>query len=218
MLYLGVTAISLDDHHQVRLLCDLFYSVVTENLLSYVDHLVTDEKLTLPSETKSNQELPMNEVSLIDSWLDQECSLGPRICHIEEGTSFMEKSSSADDVALSLSSPTTLDEPPGTSTSTPRDNCQSISPAALLRVSRTKYTRRSCGDASAMQALLASKQEQEQDVAEADYQMVTAVPAFIVEHEPEKQRAIKQITADVDEWIQVADDVIRNTPSEVRSP
>ncbi|CAD1469450.1 unnamed protein product, partial [Heterotrigona itama] len=93
---------------------------------------------------------------------------------------------SADDVALSLSSPTTLDEPPGTSM--PRDNCQSISPAALLRVSRTKYTRRSCGDASAMQALLASKQEQEQDVAEADYQMVTAVPAFIVEHEPEKQR------------------------------
>ncbi|XP_076237509.1 uncharacterized protein LOC143181139 [Calliopsis andreniformis] len=93
---------------------------------------------------------------------------------------------SADDVALSLSSPTTLDEPPGTST--PRDNCQSISPAALLRVSRTKYTRRSCGDASAMQALLAPKQEQEQDVAEADYQMVTAVPAFIVEHEPEKQR------------------------------
>ena len=39
-----------------------------------------------------------------------------------------------------------------------------------------------------MQALLAAKQEQEQDVAEADYQMVTAVPAFIVEHEPEKQR------------------------------
>lgn len=39
-----------------------------------------------------------------------------------------------------------------------------------------------------MQALLATKQEQEQDVAEADYQMVTAVPAFIVEHEPEKQR------------------------------
>lgn len=93
---------------------------------------------------------------------------------------------SADDVGLSLSSPTTLDEPPGTST--PRDNCQSISPAALLRVSRTKYTRRSCGDASAMQALLAPKQEQEQDVVEADYQMVTAVPAFIVEHEPEKQR------------------------------
>ncbi|XP_076619946.1 uncharacterized protein LOC143341140 [Colletes latitarsis] len=93
---------------------------------------------------------------------------------------------SADDVALSLSSPTTLDEPPGTST--PRDNCQGIGPAALLRVSRTKYTRRSCGDASAMQALLTTKQEQEQDVAEADYQMVTAVPAFIVEHEPEKQR------------------------------
>ncbi|CAL7948324.1 unnamed protein product [Xylocopa violacea] len=95
---------------------------------------------------------------------------------------------SADDVALSLSSPATLDEPPGTSSGTPRDNCQSVSPAALLRVSRTKYTRRSCGGASAMQALLASKQEQEQDAAEADYQMVTAVPAFIVEHEPEKQR------------------------------
>ncbi|XP_033334406.2 uncharacterized protein LOC117225183 [Megalopta genalis] len=97
---------------------------------------------------------------------------------------------SADDVALSLSSPSTLDEPPGTSTSTSpsRENCQNISPAALLRVSRTKYSRRSCGDASAMQALLAAKPEQEQDVADADYQMVTAVPAFIVEHEPEKHR------------------------------
>ncbi|XP_034188670.2 uncharacterized protein LOC117608139 [Osmia lignaria lignaria] len=93
---------------------------------------------------------------------------------------------SADDVALSLSSPTTLDEPPGTSTS--RDNCPTIASAALLRVSRTKYSRRSCGDTSAVQALLSSKQEQEQDVVEADYQMVTAVPAFIVEHEPEKQR------------------------------
>ncbi|XP_012136835.2 uncharacterized protein LOC100880451 [Megachile rotundata] len=93
---------------------------------------------------------------------------------------------SADDVALALSSPTTLDEPPGTSTS--RDNCPGVNSAALLRVSRTKYSRRSCGDASAVQALLATKQEQEQDVAEADYQMVTAVPAFIVEHEPEKQR------------------------------
>lgn len=94
---------------------------------------------------------------------------------------------SADDVALSLVSPSTLDEPPGAPAS--RDSCQGISPVALLRVSRTKYTRRSCGDASAMQALLATKQEQqEQDAAEADYQMVTAVPAFIVEHEPEKQR------------------------------
>ncbi|KAG7198682.1 hypothetical protein KM043_006035 [Ampulex compressa] len=93
---------------------------------------------------------------------------------------------SADDVALSLSSPTTLDEPPGTST--PRDNCQSLNAAAILRVSRTKYTRRSCGDAAAMQALLSPKQDQEQDAVEADYQMVTAVPAFIVEHEPEKPR------------------------------
>ncbi|XP_043502741.1 signal transducer and activator of transcription B-like isoform X1 [Polistes fuscatus] len=77
-----------------------------------------------------------------------------------------------------------------------RDNSEGLIPAALLRISRTKYSRRSCGDATAMQALLASKQDEEQEVSEVDYptdyqtdyQMVTAVPAFIVEHEPEKQR------------------------------
>ncbi|XP_076225224.1 uncharacterized protein LOC116426839 isoform X2 [Nomia melanderi] len=91
---------------------------------------------------------------------------------------------SADDVALSLASSPAQDAPAGPSAA--RDGCQAVGPAALLRVSRTKYTRRSCGDASAMQALLATKQEQQQQ--QDDYQMVTAVPAFIVEHEPEKQR------------------------------
>ncbi|XP_047362868.1 uncharacterized protein LOC124954265 [Vespa velutina] len=107
---------------------------------------------------------------------------------------------SADDVGLSLPRSTNLEESetqPSISTiPVSRDNSQGLSPAALLRISRTKYSRRSCGDATAMQALLSSKQDEEQEVVEVDYrsdyqtdyQMVTAVPAFIVEHEPEKQR------------------------------
>ncbi|XP_035728834.1 uncharacterized protein LOC118444561 [Vespa mandarinia] len=107
---------------------------------------------------------------------------------------------SADDVGLSLPRSSNLEESetqPSISTiPVSRDNSQGLSPAALLRISRTKYSRRSCGDATAMQALLSSKQDEEQEVVEVDYrsdyqtdyQMVTAVPAFIVEHEPEKQR------------------------------
>lgn len=92
---------------------------------------------------------------------------------------------SVDDVALSTSSSVVLDEPSGTSM--PRDNCQDPNTTALLRISRSKYNRRSCGDV-AMQTLLSSRQNDEQDVIEADYQTVTAVPAFIVEHDSGKQR------------------------------
>lgn len=95
---------------------------------------------------------------------------------------------SADDVALSLSSSTApLDEL--SATSMPRTNSQDLETATLLKISRAKYTRRSCGDAGAMQTLL-EKQDNEQDVIEADYQTVTAVPAFIVEHDPSKQRVL----------------------------
>lgn len=94
---------------------------------------------------------------------------------------------SADDVALSLSSSAVpLDEI--SATSMPRTNSQDLETATLLKISRAKYTRRSCGDATAMQTLLETKQDNEQDVIEADYQTVTAVPAFIVEHDPSKQR------------------------------
>ncbi|XP_029675772.1 uncharacterized protein LOC115243160 isoform X1 [Formica exsecta] len=94
---------------------------------------------------------------------------------------------SADDVALSLSGSTVpLDQLSGTSM--PRDNNQDLNTTSLLKISRSKYTRRSCGDADAMQTLLEVKQDSQQDVIEADYQTVTAVPAFIVEHDPGKQR------------------------------
>lgn len=94
---------------------------------------------------------------------------------------------SADDVALSLSSSAVpLDEL--SATSMPRTDSQDLETATLLKISRAKYTRRSCGDAAAMQTLLETKQDNEQDVIEADYQTVTAVPAFIVEHDPTKQR------------------------------
>ncbi|XP_012541985.2 uncharacterized protein LOC105839900 isoform X2 [Monomorium pharaonis] len=90
---------------------------------------------------------------------------------------------SADDVALSLSnSAASLGELSATPVS--RTNSQDLETATLLKISRTKYTRRSCGDAAAMQTLLETKQDSEQDVIEADYQTVTAVPAFIVEHDP----------------------------------
>ncbi|XP_071645550.1 uncharacterized protein [Temnothorax longispinosus] len=95
---------------------------------------------------------------------------------------------SADDVALSLSSSAApLDEL--SATSMPRTNSRDLETATLLKISRAKYTRRSCGDAVAMQTLLETKQD-EQDVIEADYQTVTAVPAFIVEHDPSKQRVL----------------------------
>lgn len=92
---------------------------------------------------------------------------------------------SADDVAISGSA--ILDESSVTLESLD-DNVQDLN-AAFLRISRSKYTRRSCGDAAAMQTLLESRQDDEQqDVIEADYQTVTAMPAFIVEHDPGKQR------------------------------
>lgn len=92
---------------------------------------------------------------------------------------------SVDDAALSTSSPVVLDETSGTSMT--QDNSQDANATALLRISRSKYSRRSCGDV-AMQTLLGPKQNNEQDVIEADYQTVTAMPAFIVEHDPGKQR------------------------------
>ncbi|CAL1673162.1 unnamed protein product [Lasius platythorax] len=85
---------------------------------------------------------------------------------------------SADDVALSLSG--SADELSGTSM--PRDNNQDLNTVGLLKISRSKFSRRSCGDADAMQTLLEVKQDSQQDVIEADYQTVTAMPAFIVEH------------------------------------
>lgn len=96
---------------------------------------------------------------------------------------------SADDVALSLSSSALpLDEL--SATSMPRTDSQDLETATLLKISRAKYIRRSCGDAAAMQTLLETKQDNEQDVIEADYQTVTAMPAFIVEHDPSKQRVL----------------------------
>lgn len=101
---------------------------------------------------------------------------------------------SADDVALSLSGST--DELSGTSM--PRDNNQDLNTVGLLKISRSKFSRRSCGDADAMQTLLEVKQDSQQDVIEADYQTVTAVPAFIVEHhDPGKQRGKSRPDDDV---------------------
>ncbi|KAL0121474.1 hypothetical protein PUN28_006764 [Cardiocondyla obscurior] len=71
----------------------------------------------------------------------------------------------------------------------PRTN--SLETAALLKISRAKYPEIfSSDDAAAMQTLLETKQDNEQDAIEADYQTVTAVPAFIVEHDPSKQRVL----------------------------
>ena len=105
---------------------------------------------------------------------------------------------SADEVGCSLpSGPVTLDEPPNhpiTSRKSLEGQIQALN-TALLRVSRNKYTRRSCGDAPTMQSLLSSVDERSTGIrprVEADYQTVTAVPAFIVEHEPEKQHQPQQ--------------------------
>lgn len=100
---------------------------------------------------------------------------------------------SADELGTSLS-PTALEEPPGVVVVPPNQGLdagsihQTFNPA-ILRSSRFKYARRSCSDAVAMEAIL----NEEPSIAEHvgvnnDYQTVTAVPAFIVEHESEKIR------------------------------
>ncbi|KAK0093975.1 hypothetical protein PV326_012181 [Microctonus aethiopoides] len=101
---------------------------------------------------------------------------------------------SADEAGVgNLSASTTLDNPLGLVSPTRKSF---DIPIDALRGSRFKYSRRSCGDALAVthhQALLSPMDDnslgQHREV-DTDYQMVTAVPAFIVEHEPEKQRGL----------------------------
>ena len=95
---------------------------------------------------------------------------------------------SADEVGCPNSM--TLDEPPGFLT--PRKSSEGQLQAlnsASLRSSRFKYGRKSCRDAVSSYSLLTSDDKQDSNHStDTDYQMVTAMPAFIVEHEPEKQR------------------------------
>ena len=99
---------------------------------------------------------------------------------------------SADEIGGVLPSPLTLDEPPGAAAA--RKNAeahQQSGVGAYVFGPRSKFSRKSCGDAY---ALLGQDEDEPQSPAgkqqqsEADYRVVTAVPAFIVEHEPEKQR------------------------------
>lgn len=101
---------------------------------------------------------------------------------------------SADDTG----NPANQDEPPGGGvngrrvTSEPYQGLNST----LLKTTRPKCPppRRSCGDVLSIQQIINSANNEQQEsnnaTMETDYQMVTAVPAFIVEHEPEKQRGI----------------------------
>lgn len=52
-----------------------------------------------------------------------------------------------------------------------------------------KCTRRSCTDSIITNPQLFREEFSASVKTETDYQMVTAVPAFIVEHEPEKQQS-----------------------------
>ena len=99
---------------------------------------------------------------------------------------------SADEVASVLPNhPVTLGEPPGSTKNSDlnHQNHHLLSPngAAYLFNSRSKYSRKSCGDAYALLATANEEEEKNQD-EETDYHVVTAVPAFIVEHESEKPR------------------------------
>lgn len=98
---------------------------------------------------------------------------------------------SADEVGCPLPSTLTLDEPPGflTPRKSSEGQIQGLNPALLLRPSRSKYGRKSCGDAVSPYTLLTSDDSSGSNSnTDTDYQMVTAMPAFIVEHEPEKQK------------------------------
>ncbi|XP_015110001.1 uncharacterized protein LOC107036504 isoform X1 [Diachasma alloeum] len=101
---------------------------------------------------------------------------------------------SADEVGASLP-PTPLDEPPGNVGTSNKfldvPIHQAFNPA-ILRGSRFKYARRSCGDATAIQSMILTDETGigTRVGVDNDYQTVTAVPAFIVEHEPEKARGL----------------------------
>ncbi|XP_051154868.1 rab-3-interacting molecule unc-10-like [Leptopilina boulardi] len=100
---------------------------------------------------------------------------------------------SADEVGCPLPSTLTLDEPPGflTPRKSSEGQLQGLNPALLLRPSRSKYGRKSCGDAVSPYTLLTSDDSSGSNSnTDTDYQMVTAMPAFIVEHEPEKQKGL----------------------------
>jgi hypothetical protein len=60
----------------------------------------------------------------------------------------------------------------------------SATAAAYMLNAKAKFSRKSCGDAY---TLLTQEDEGKME-PETDYRLVTAMPAFIVEHEPEKHR------------------------------
>lgn len=101
---------------------------------------------------------------------------------------------SSGEIGSTLSNQLTLNEPAGATRKSTEDQLSSLNDA-FLYPTRSKYTRKSCGDAASYSLLasedisLSSKIQPET----MDYQMVTAMPAFIVEHEPEKQRSMYYI-------------------------
>lgn len=109
---------------------------------------------------------------------------------------------SADEIAGGtgvLPNPLTLDEPPGGDGGGCRKNSTDAQPTSyVFGSSRSKFTRKSCGDAY---TLLQATEEDPDEISitakitdtETDYRVVTAVPAYIVEHEPEKQKGLFKI-------------------------
>lgn len=86
--------------------------------------------------------------------------------------------------------PTMLDEPTGKATGRKNSDGQlHVLNSTFLRAARSKYVRKSCGDAPTFASLISAEASDAKVDVVADYQMVTAVPAFIVEHEPEKQKS-----------------------------
>ncbi|XP_015609599.1 uncharacterized protein LOC107274709 isoform X2 [Cephus cinctus] len=102
---------------------------------------------------------------------------------------------SAEGVANSLPPSTTLDQPPGELSPRTSPDCQQPQSlnSGLIRIARSKHSRRSCGDVP-LGGFLSPRNDQvshgTRGGIETDYQMVTAVPAFIVEHDPEKQKGL----------------------------
>ncbi|XP_058801623.1 PDZ domain-containing protein 2-like [Phymastichus coffea] len=109
---------------------------------------------------------------------------------------------SADEIGSSggvLPSPLSLHEPPGRKNSEGQI-IRANGPAAtyMFATARSKLSRKSCGDAY---ALLNSADDDSSSPtpsansmqSDTDYRLVTAVPAFIVEHEPEKHKGLANV-------------------------
>ncbi|XP_011500509.1 PREDICTED: uncharacterized protein DDB_G0287625-like [Ceratosolen solmsi marchali] len=93
---------------------------------------------------------------------------------------------SADEIGSVLPNPLTLEEAQQPVIHDRHQPSVTAAAAAYMFTAKSKFSRKSCGDAYT----LLTQEDEGKMQPETDYRLVTAMPAFIVEHEPEKHRGL----------------------------